>query len=405
MGRQFKPGQLQTGSLFNISSSYALTASFALNGGGTTIDTGSFATTGSNTFRGDQTISGSIYLPDNGYSIYFSGSSAASRLTWNSTDGTLDLGMGLSNATQQIGQELYNPPIVNKSGGDLVDGDLVMVDPTGIAQGNRVAVVKCIANGTYPADYIVGVLTADVANNQTGLATWFGYVRNINKNHLYPTGETWIEGDVLYPHPTEPGKMTHTQPTAPNLKSTIAVVTSINGNNVTLMVRPSLRGQLDSLHNVTITSSAYGDLLMRSGSVWINTKQLSGSYDLTGSLNVTGNITATTFIGSLSGTASYASTTAILATGSVSASVNIVNDIFIIKSGSTVPFSINASGQVTISGSGTNLFLIKNTNNQPVLTVSQSGVIILATQSVELTSPAPAGGIYFTSGSFYVGLI
>ena len=31
MARQFKPGQLQTGSLFNISSSYALTASFALN--------------------------------------------------------------------------------------------------------------------------------------------------------------------------------------------------------------------------------------------------------------------------------------------------------------------------------------------------------------------------------------
>ena len=61
MARQFKPGQLQTGSLYNISSSYAVTASYALNGGGTgtTIDTGSFATTGSNIFKGSQTISGS----------------------------------------------------------------------------------------------------------------------------------------------------------------------------------------------------------------------------------------------------------------------------------------------------------------------------------------------------------
>jgi hypothetical protein len=33
MGRQFKPGQLETGSLYNISSSYAVTASYALNGG------------------------------------------------------------------------------------------------------------------------------------------------------------------------------------------------------------------------------------------------------------------------------------------------------------------------------------------------------------------------------------
>ncbi len=64
MARQFRPGQLQTGSLYNISSSYAVTASYAINGGGTgtNIDTGSFATTGSNVFKGNQTISGSIYL-------------------------------------------------------------------------------------------------------------------------------------------------------------------------------------------------------------------------------------------------------------------------------------------------------------------------------------------------------
>ena len=60
MARQFKPGQLQTGSLFNISSSYALTASFALNGGGgssfpyigSAIISGSLAVTGSTSIRG-----------------------------------------------------------------------------------------------------------------------------------------------------------------------------------------------------------------------------------------------------------------------------------------------------------------------------------------------------------------
>ena len=60
MARQFKPGQLQTGSLFNISSSYALTASFALNGGGgatfpytgSAIISGSLGVTGSTSIRG-----------------------------------------------------------------------------------------------------------------------------------------------------------------------------------------------------------------------------------------------------------------------------------------------------------------------------------------------------------------
>ena len=55
MARQFKPGQLQTGSLFNISSSYALTASFALNGGGS-----AFPYTGSARITGSLVVTGSV---------------------------------------------------------------------------------------------------------------------------------------------------------------------------------------------------------------------------------------------------------------------------------------------------------------------------------------------------------
>ena len=61
-------------------------------------------------------------------------------------------------------------------------------------------------------------------------------------------------------------------------------------------------------------------------------------------------------------------------------------------------------GPQIISSSANDLFLIKNANNTPVLTVSQSGVVVLATQSVELTGPAPVGGMYFTSSSFFIGL-
>jgi hypothetical protein len=69
MARQFKPGQLQPGSLFNISSSYALTASFALNGGGggssfpftgDAIISGSLAVTGSARITGSLVVTGSV---------------------------------------------------------------------------------------------------------------------------------------------------------------------------------------------------------------------------------------------------------------------------------------------------------------------------------------------------------
>ena len=67
------------------------------------------------------------------------------------------------------------------------------------------------------------------------------------------------------------------------------------------------------------------------------------------------------------------------------------------------PFRI-ATGSISASVDvGQNIFLITK-NNIPVLTVSQSGVVIFSTQSQELTGPAPNGAIYFTSASFFVGL-
>jgi hypothetical protein len=72
--------------------------------------------------------------------------------------------------------------------------------------------------------------------------------------------------------------------------------------------------------------------------------------------------------------------------------------------------SLNITGSAAITGSlfvkssTSDIFLVKNTNNTTVLAVSQSGVIVLSTQSQNLTGPAPNGGIYFTSASFFVGL-
>jgi hypothetical protein len=65
-------------------------------------------------------------------------------------------------------------------------------------------------------------------------------------------------------------------------------------------------------------------------------------------------------------------------------------------------FIINTT--TTITSSAADIFLIKNAAGFNMLTVSQSGVIVMATQSVQLTGPAPAGGIYFTSNSMYIGL-
>ena len=98
-----------------------------------------------------------------------------------------------------------------------------------------------------------------------------------------------------------------------------------------------------------------------------------------------------------------------LQTGSlfnISSSYALTASFALNSGGNTFPFSGSAviTGSLEIISNVNNIFLIKNFSNQPVLTVSQSGVIVIATQSVDLTGSAPNGGMYFTSGSFFVGL-
>lgn len=79
-------------------------------------------------------------------------------------------------------------------------------------------------------------------------------------------------------------------------------------------------------------------------------------------------------------------------------------DIFLIKSSSFGVMSIQETGAVTITNNAPTMFLIRDTSFAPILAVSQSGVVIFATQSAELTGTAPNGGLYFTSTSLFIGL-
>jgi lysophospholipid acyltransferase (LPLAT)-like uncharacterized protein len=76
----------------------------------------------------------------------------------------------------------------------------------------------------------------------------------------------------------------------------------------------------------------------------------------------------------------------------------------------TITGSLNITGSTVLTGSlfvkstSNDIFIIKNGNNTPVLTVSQSGIVVLSTQSINPIGIAPNGGIYFTSSSLFVGL-
>lgn len=88
-----------------------------------------------------------------------------------------------------------------------------------------------------------------------------------------------------------------------------------------------------------------------------------------------------------------------IATGSVTASVDIGQTLFLIKSSSVNYFSITSDTTIIKN----DVFIVNNQANNTVFKVSES-IAYFTTQSTAITTPTTAGGIYFTSSSFYVGL-
>jgi hypothetical protein len=111
---------------------------------------------------------------------------------------------------------------------------------------------------------------------------------------------------------------------------------------------------------------------------------ITGSLGITGSLNTTGSVF---FIGTN--------------TNIVSTSSYISNSFFLVRNATT---SLSVNNGVQITSSANIPLQILNTNNNNLLQISQSGVVIYATSSVTPTGTAPNGAFLFTSANLFIGL-
>jgi hypothetical protein len=246
------------------------------------------------TFTGSIYVTGSISTPEwIDFELTNNVTPQTGRLWWDPTNGTLDVGL-TDGVSVSIGEELIYPYVVNGDTITLPKGTLVMVDPNDVAQGQRLRVVRAVTDGTYRADLIMGVTHQSILQNEQGYVSWFGQVREVSISTLEQVGlkdtnDNWGEGDILYPDPIRPGGLTTIPPSTPNLKSTIAVLTTVNGNNANLLVRPSLGPRVQDINDVQINNLTQGELIMwDSGSGYYRTTtELSGSYSVTGSVSIT----------------------------------------------------------------------------------------------------------------------
>lgn len=176
------------------------------------------------------------------------------RVYW---DGGTTLGIQMTaNVLQQVGETQY---FYIKADSAITKGQLIMftgaVGASGVIRGAP-------ATGLTDGQYLMGIAAENIANNGFGLVASFGHVRGWNTTGA-PVGETWVDGDILYYNPSVAGGLTKIQPTAPNVKATIAVVVNAapagSGDVFVRVSSGSVLGGTDS--NVQFGTLANGDLI------------------------------------------------------------------------------------------------------------------------------------------------
>lgn len=156
-------------------------------------------------------------------------------LTWNEFEDCLDVVQN-DGTILQVGLENY-VQVINNTGTTLQNGAVVKF--AGVALDEVPEVNPMIADGSVEPLYIVGVLTNSLIPGEKGRATILGKVRQINTTGS-DVGETWQRGDLLWAHPSQPGKMTKFRPTAPNVSVSVAAVLKADATLGVILVRPTI---------------------------------------------------------------------------------------------------------------------------------------------------------------------
>lgn len=289
--------------------------------------TSGFATTGSNTFIGNQIVSGSVIVTNgitgslNGTSSYAISASYALTSSYSNTSSYSDFSVS-SSYSLSSSYTLSSSYAVTASyalvaetanNAQNAQDILVYVKNTSgaiIPKGKLVRIVGVDNSGNNPtielADYRYEGISANTLGYtyQDFAINAFGYVMTEGKLIGVNTGN-FTSGDLLYL--SSSGDFTNVEPTAPNHTVRIGQVIRSQQNNGSIYVTIDNGSELGEAHDVVdnTTTGSYGDLLIRSGSVWTNSKNLTGSYTLSGSLTTNDGINCISVTASLFGTSSW----------------------------------------------------------------------------------------------------
>ena len=289
------PDTFVTGGTYNDTNG---TATFTNNTGGTFNVTGFFTSANTiNIYNTDASFTSERFANLDGNTLHLTGgsvnvdyidftpfestgvTSSEGRVYFDLDYETLVIYNAYSDTSLQVGQENWFR-VKNQSGQQIDNGVVVMASGT-TGNSGRILIASAITDGTFPADYVMGVATHDITNGGDGWVTAFGEVRDIDTRGQ--NGETWLDGDILYSDPTRPGGLTNVQPAAPAIKTKVAIVLKATANG-SIFVRPDFTPNLSEINDVDTSTANVGQVLTYSGSGIYNFQDTNNIYNNDGTL-------------------------------------------------------------------------------------------------------------------------
>lgn len=190
------------------------------------------------------------------------------QLSWDSTEGTLNLGITNTHA-QHIGEELHYR-VRNNSASTLLKGTAVYASGLTAGGSSRIEVLPFVADGSVREVRFMGLVTEDISTGVNGYTTHYGHIHSLDTrgdatangttNKIWATGEpTWAAGDILYVHPTVAGKLTKIEP---QHSISVAIILNRHQTQGKLFVRPTSFGHLEDDHDVSLSGVTHNDVLV-----------------------------------------------------------------------------------------------------------------------------------------------
>lgn len=192
---------------------------------------------------------------------------AEGRLTWDSGEGTVVVGLTGGNVTLPIGRS-NTVRVYNASGATIPKGSVVAVNG---AQGQRPSVVLADADSEPLSAATLGVAAEAIAAGTEGIVSTFGVVAGLDTS-------AFTAGSHIYLSQTA-GGLTATRPSAPAHTVFIGWVLHVNASSGRIFININNGWELDELHNVLISSPTSGQLLIhdQAAGVWKNASLTAGT--------------------------------------------------------------------------------------------------------------------------------